>query len=222
MSIDVYKEWLGIPEEVLRPPDHYQLLRLGQFEDEEEKIRAHYKKLNAHVRKYATGKYLNESQDLMNDLAKAMLCLTDPDRKRDYDESLGREFEAELDDFGRQPLLDVLVGQGHIAKDQKREAEEFANARGLSQRDAVVQMKLVKADVAARALATQRGMSYVDLEDMLPEDSVLDGVPRHLVKKHTFVPLFIDDDKLLIACVDERSMSWRRNFVCGTASPFVR
>src|SRR5690606_9492350 len=77
--IDVYKDWLGIPEGP-RPPDHYQLLRLVRFEDDAEKIRAHYKKLNAHVRKYATGTYSVESQDLLNELAKAMLCLTDEER----------------------------------------------------------------------------------------------------------------------------------------------
>lgn len=203
MSIDVYKDWLGIPESVPRPPDHYQLMRVGQFEDDAEKIRANYKKLNAHVRKYATGKYLLESQELMNEMAKAMLCLTDPERKREYDESLGREFEPVRDEFGRQPLLDVLVGQGHLSKDQKREVEEFANARGLTERDAVVQMKLVKPDLAAQALAKQLGLSFVDLEDMLPEDAILDQLPRHLIKKHTFLPLFIDDDRLLIACVDE-------------------
>lgn len=203
MSLDVYKEWLGIPESVPRPPDHYQLMRVAQFEDDVEKVRGNYKKLNAHVRKFATGKYLTESQNLMNELAKAMLCLTDPERKREYDESLGRELEPQVDEFGRQPVLDVLVGQGHLSRDQKREVKDFANIRGLTERDAVVQMKLVKTAVAARALATQLGLSYVDLEDMLPEDSVLDGVPRHLVKKHTFLPLFIDDDKLLIACVDE-------------------
>ena len=38
MAIDVYKEWLGIPEGP-RPPDHYQLLRLVQFEDAVDKIR---------------------------------------------------------------------------------------------------------------------------------------------------------------------------------------
>ena len=32
MALDVYKDWLGIPEGP-RPPDHYQLLRLVQFED---------------------------------------------------------------------------------------------------------------------------------------------------------------------------------------------
>src|SRR5690606_13938324 len=202
MAIDVYKEWLGIPESVPRPPDHYQLVRVAQFEDDAEKVRANYKKLNAHVRKFATGKYLTESQDLMNELAKAMLCLTDAERKREYDESLGREFEPERDEFGRQPLLDVLVRQGHLSRDQKREVEPFADARGLTERDAVVQMTLVKPDLAAQALAAQLGLSYVDLEDMLPEDDILDQVPRNLVKKHNFLPLFIDDDKLLIACVD--------------------
>jgi len=200
--MDFYKEWLGIPEGP-RPPDHYELLRCRRFEDDVEKIRGFYKKLNAHVRKYATGQYSIQSQELLNELAKAMLCLTDPDRKREYDESLGREFEPEKDQYGRAPLLDVLVQQGTISRDQQREVESFADARGLSIRDAVVQMKLAEADVAARALARQLGFSFVDLDDMLPEDNALDRVPRSLVKKHSFVPLFIDDDRLLIACADE-------------------
>ncbi len=200
--MDFYKEWLGIPEGP-RPPNHYELLRVKQFEDDVEKIRAHYKKLNAHVRKYATGQYSVQSQDLLNELAKAMLCLTDSERKRDYDESLGREFAPETDEFGRQPLLDILVRQGKISRDQKKEVEEFADRRGLSHRDAVVQMKLAEPPIAARALAAQLGYSYVDLEDMLPEDDILDLVPRQLVKQHSFIPLFIDDGRLLVACIDQ-------------------
>ncbi|MEZ6064237.1 MAG: hypothetical protein R3B90_00680 [Planctomycetaceae bacterium] len=200
--MDFYKEWLGIPEGP-RPPDHYELLRVRRFEDDVDKIRAHYKKLNAHVRKYATGQYSVQSQELLNEMAKAMLCLTDRDRKRDYDEGLGREFEVERDSFGRMPLLEVLVAQGELSRDQSREVEEFAERRGLSHRDAVVQMKLVPPDKAARALAQQLGFSFVDLEDMAPEDDALDRVPRGLVKKHSFVPLFVDDDRLLIACSDE-------------------
>lgn len=200
--MDLYKEWLGIPEGP-RPPDHYELLRCARFTDDAEKIRAHYKKLNAHVRKYATGKFSTQSQDMLNELAKAMLCLTDADRKRDYDESLGREFEAEKDVFGRIPLLDVLVKQSLISRDQKKEAEEYGDLRGLSYRDAVVQMKLVELAPATKALAQQLGYSYVDLEDLLPDDSVLDAVPRTLVKKHSCLPLFEDDGQLLIACVDQ-------------------
>ncbi len=40
MSIDVYKEWLGIPDGP-RPPDHYELLRCVRFEDDIEKIRTY-------------------------------------------------------------------------------------------------------------------------------------------------------------------------------------
>lgn len=200
--MDYYKEWLGIPEGP-RPPNHYELLRVKQFEDDADKIRAHYKKLNAHVRKYATGQYSVQSQELLNEMAKAMLCLTDSERKREYDESLGREFPAEVDEHGRQPLLDILCRENKISRDQKREAEDFADRRGLSHRDAVVQMKLVEPPVAARALAQQLGYSYVDLEDMIPEDDVLDLVPRILVKQHSFIPLFEDDGRLLVACIDQ-------------------
>lgn len=199
--MDFYKEWLGIPEGP-RPPDHYELLRLKQFDDDTSKVRANYKKLNGHVRKYATGQYSVQSQELLNEIAKAMLCLTDPERKRDYDESLGRVFATVKDDYGRQPFLDILVKQGKLTREQSREAEEFCKKRGLSERDGVVQMKFVEPDVAAQALALHHGMSYVDLDDMIPEDDVLDATPRSLVKKQSIIPLFVDDDRLLVACVD--------------------
>lgn len=200
-DIDVYKEWLGIPEGE-RPPDYYTLLRLIQFEDDAEKIRGNYRKLNAHVRKYSTGQYLKPSQELLNELAKAMLCLTDPDGKREYDESLGREF----DDGGGEEVrtvLDYLVANNLIKRSQVSEIEHFADARGLSHRDAVIQMKLVEPPDAARALAVELRMSFVDLDDMLPEDDVLDRLPRHVVKRHSCLPLFEDRGRLLVACVGE-------------------
>ena len=66
VPLDVYKDGLGISEEIPRPPDQYSLLRLVMFEDDVEKIRGHYKKLNGHVRKYASGTYQLESQELLN------------------------------------------------------------------------------------------------------------------------------------------------------------
>lgn len=200
--MDVYKEWLGIPEGE-RPPNHYELLRLVQFEDDPDRIRAHYKKLNAHVRKYATGQYSVESQELLNELAKAMLCLTDPGRKREYDEGMGRVFEEDEDPLGRKPVLKVLAERGIISREQIQEVEDFADARGLSHRDAVVQMKLAELTDASQALAIELGMPFVDLSDTVPDDSILDQIPRNVVKRHTVLPLFVDDDVLLVACADE-------------------
>ncbi|MEZ6048814.1 MAG: hypothetical protein R3C11_25190 [Planctomycetaceae bacterium] len=202
MALDVYKDWLGIPEGD-RPPDHYQLLRLIQFEDDFDKIEAHYKKLNAHVRKYATGKYQQESQDLLNELARAMLCLTDPERKREYDESLGREFDQDLTELGHQSMGVWLINHGHISKAQVKEAEAFAEARGLDLRDALVQMRLVEPELATRAYAEEKGRSYVDLSITIPDDSVLDKTPRKTVKKYSVIPLFLEEDRVLVASVYE-------------------
>ena len=200
-ELDVYKEWLGIPEGD-RPPDFYTLLRLVQFEDDQEKIQANYRKLNAHVRKYATGQYLKPSQDLLNELAKAMLCLTDPTAKRDYDESQGREFAADQTDEPTT-VLQYLEQQGVIKHNQVSEVEHFANARGISTRDAVVQMNLADAEQAARGLAVELRMPFVDLAEMLPEDDILDKLPRQVVKRHSCLPLFEDRGKLMVACTGE-------------------
>lgn len=201
MALDVYKEWLGIPEGP-RPPDHYQLLRLVQFEDTADKIRANYKKLNAHVRKYASGQYSTQSQELLNELAKAMLCLTDAERKKEYDQSLGREFEEDKGRGGRKTMDALLIERNLASVSQIKEAKEFAERGGLDLRDALVQLKVVEPAVAAQALAEEVGLPYVDLADMLPDDAVLDKVPRKLVKQHSILPLFIDQDRLLVACVD--------------------
>ncbi|MEY2725438.1 MAG: hypothetical protein RLZZ458_1305 [Planctomycetota bacterium] len=202
-DIDVYKEWLGIPEGV-RPPDYYTLLRLVQFEDDIEKVRGNYRRLNAHVRKYATGQYLLRSQELLNELAKAMLCLTDPDGKAEYDRSMGREAPEATGDEPRT-VLEYLAARNLIRRGQIAEIEHFAEARGLSHRDAVIQMKLVEPPDASKALAAELRLSWVDLDDMLPDDSVLDRIPRRLVKKHSCLPLFEDRGYLLVACADEPS-----------------
>jgi hypothetical protein len=201
-TLDVYKEWLGIPEGV-RPPNHYELLRLVKFQDDPDKIRANYKKLNGHVRKYASGQYSVRSQELLNELAKAMLCLTDPQAKREYDESLGRDFREEGGSAGPRSLGRILEERGVATQAQLKEAEKFADARGLTLRDAVVQMKLTDAATAAQALAEELGRSYIDLADVIPDDAVLDKVPRSTVKRYSILPLFVDDDTLLIACVNE-------------------
>jgi hypothetical protein len=204
VPLDVYKDWLGIPDGP-RPPDHYALLRLVQFEDDFEKVRKNYKKLNGHVRKYATGQYGNQSQDLLNEMAKAMLCLTDLERKQEYDRSLGRVTSDVDEETGRRPLTAYLQDEGLITPAQAVEIKTYSDKSGLSMRDAVVQMKLANQEQATRALAAEHGIPYVDLAEVLPDDSILDKVPRSVVRRHTCLPLFIDDNAVLVASGEEPS-----------------
>ncbi len=132
-----------------------------------------------------------------------MLCLTDPERKREYDESRGRVVVDIGPEGGRRSLGQILVDRKVITREQLKEAESFADARGLSLRDAVVQMKRCDAATAAQALADELGRPFLDLADVIPDDSVLDVMPRSTVKRHTALPLFVDDETVLVACVDE-------------------
>ena len=72
-------------------------------------------------------------------------------------------------------------------------------------RDAVVQMKLVDQETATQAYAEELGVSFVDLNDVTPDDDVLDQIPKQFCKRNTLLPLFVDEAVLLVACVEEIS-----------------
>ena len=133
-SLDVYRDWLGI-KETARPLNHYQLLRLPQFEDDPSKVRKHYRQMNAHVRKFATGEFASQSQALLNELAKAMLCLTDARRKAEYDASLGRE---EPTDDRRRTMEEILIRRKVVAPEQLDKARNLAKSVGIEIRDAMI------------------------------------------------------------------------------------
>lgn len=195
-TIDVYRSWLGI-ETPDRPLTHYQLLRLPNFEDDPAKVRTHYRKMNTHVRKFAAGEYAKQSQELLNELAKAMLCLTDSSRKAEYDASLGRE--APADSGKRRGLEELLLRRKVLDMAQLDKARKYANAVGVELRDALVQQKLAAPDVATQLYAESLGLAYVDLAETTPDPFLLPKMPVLLARRHSCVPVMIDEDQLLVA-----------------------
>jgi hypothetical protein len=194
-QIDVYRDWLGI-KETNRPLSYYQLLRLKQFEDNVEKIREHYRKMNAHVRKFATGEFAAESQQLLNELARAMLGLTDQQRKREYDASLGRQ---QADEGRRRTLEEILLGNKTLTQEQLTKARNFANAVGLDTRDAILQQKLATPEAVWLAYAESVGLPYLELEDIGVDENLVPAVPAPLARQHSFVPVMVDRGQLLVA-----------------------
>ncbi len=194
-QLDVYRDWLGIAE-TARPLDYYQLLRLKRFTDHRQKIRSHYQKMNAHVRKFATGDYAAESQELMNELARAMLCLTDALRKGEYDASLGRKDTARS---RQRTLEEILLAGKTIDRAQLDKARSYADAVGLEVRDALVQQKMAAADVVMLAYAESLGLPYIELEDVGVEEELVPRVPPTLARQHSCVPVMTDEGQLLMA-----------------------
>ncbi len=194
-KFDVYRDWLGI-QEPARPLDYYQLLRVKKFEDDTAKIREHYRKMNAHVRKYATGDYARQSQELLNELARAMLCLTDVQRKREYDAQMGREQE---DTGRRRSLEEILLARKVIDQTQLEKARGYADAVGLDVRDALLQQKMAPADVLMLAYAESQGLPYIELADIGVDENLVPQIPAPLARQHSCVPVMIDENQLLMA-----------------------
>lgn len=194
-QIDVYRDWLGI-KDTARPLNYYQLLRLPKFEDDPGKVRAHYRKMNAHVRKFASGDYASESQALLNELAKAMLCLTDINRKREYDASLGRTQEAE--GLARS-IEEILLVRHIIDQDQLGRARSYASAVGLDIHEALIQQKTVAPEAAMMAYAESLGLPYLDLSDIEVDRRLLKRTPTALPRQHSCVPVLVEGGEVLVA-----------------------
>ncbi len=194
-EVDVYRDWLGI-KETNRPLNYYQLLRLNMFEDDAEKIRTRYRKLTNQTRKYAAGQYGERSQQLMNELAKAMLCLTDASRKAEYDASLGRKTPSQS---GGHTLEEILIRRGVVGSPQLEKARNYANAVGVDVREALVQQKLASVEAVTQAYAESVGAPFINLNDLILDLDLLPLVPATIARQHSCVPVMVDDGQLLVA-----------------------
>ncbi len=86
-SFDPYHKWLGIPPKD-QPPHHYRLLGIELFEPDVEVIESAANRLMAYLHDVATGDPTGLSQQLLNEIAAARICLVTPERKAAYDAQL--------------------------------------------------------------------------------------------------------------------------------------
>ncbi|MDR3109896.1 MAG: hypothetical protein LBU65_09475 [Planctomycetaceae bacterium] len=193
--IDVYKQWLGITE-TNRPLSHYQLLKITQFEDNTNVIRKAYRQLNAEIRKYASGEYIVESQTLLNELAKAMLCLTDAARKLEYDVSLGRKVQTAR---ARKSLEEILLVNNIVPADRMKQVKSYADGVGIDLHEAVLQQKISQPEIIMLAYAESIGLPFISLDDVGVEEEYAPQINPNTARQHSFVPVAADHGVLILA-----------------------
>jgi hypothetical protein len=86
-EFDPYHKWLGIPP-TERPVNHYRLLGLALFEDDADVIAYAADRQMAHLKSFSAGPHASTSQQLLNELAEARLCLLSAEAKIAYDRQL--------------------------------------------------------------------------------------------------------------------------------------
>ena len=83
-TFDPYHRWLGIPRED-QPPNHYRLIGVNLFESDADVIDSAVNRQMAHLRTFQGGPHAALSQRLLNEVAKARVCLLDTTKKAAYD-----------------------------------------------------------------------------------------------------------------------------------------
>jgi hypothetical protein len=94
-SFNGYHVWLGIPPSE-QPPNHYRLLGIAIFESDPDVIDHAADRQMAHVRTFQAGRHGALSQQILNELAAARVCLLHPERKREYDAQLRAKLSASV------------------------------------------------------------------------------------------------------------------------------
>ncbi|MCX7428152.1 MAG: hypothetical protein NTW96_21295 [Planctomycetia bacterium] len=133
---------------------------------------------------------------MLNELAKAMLCLTDSRRKREYDATLGRADKGEL---RRRSFEEILLANKVVDRTQLDKARNYAKAVGLEIRDAVIQQKLTTPDVAMLAYAEAIGLPYVELDEIGVAEDLVPLIPPATARQHSCVPVMADANQILMA-----------------------
>ena len=91
---DPYRKWLGIPPED-QPPHHYRLLGIELFEQDPDVIANAADGRMAQLKNFQIGKYSQLSQQILNEIAAAKLCLLNPEKRKLCDRKLRPRLEAE-------------------------------------------------------------------------------------------------------------------------------
>ncbi|HVX60946.1 MAG TPA: family 16 glycoside hydrolase, partial [Pirellulales bacterium] len=87
MEFDPYHKWLGIPA-AEQPPNHYRLLAIALFENDQDVIETAADQRMALLRTFQGGPHSALSQKLLNEVSAARLCLLTPYEKQAYDTAL--------------------------------------------------------------------------------------------------------------------------------------
>jgi len=108
-TFDPYYKWLGIPPRD-QPPHHYRLLGIEVFEEDRDVIDAAANRLMGYLKDLAVGDETAYSQKLLNEIARARLCLLNREKKAAYDGELRTKLQPAEEPKPSEPRKPAAKG----------------------------------------------------------------------------------------------------------------
>ncbi len=101
----------------------------------------------------------------------------------------------------RKKLGEILLSWGLLNANGLADGLEYATQHGKRIGEALVELELVSEEDVCKALATQFGFEYVELDKVVDQKN-LDLIPTELIRKHQILPIGNEDGRLKIAITD--------------------
>ncbi|MFQ5494396.1 MAG: GspE/PulE family protein, partial [Phycisphaerae bacterium] len=102
----------------------------------------------------------------------------------------------------RKQLGEILVEWSIVTPDAVSEALKFGMEHGRRVGEALVELELCSEDDVIKALATQFGLEYIDLDRQPVDRSMLDLIPNKLIEENHVLPLAEEGDRLKVIITD--------------------
>ena len=102
----------------------------------------------------------------------------------------------------RKKLGEILVGWGIIDANALADALKYAEEHGKRVGEALVELELCSEDDVAKALATQFGLEYIDLDKHIVDHNILELIPNNLSESYLVIPLAEEGERLKVIVTD--------------------
>ncbi len=101
---------------------------------------------------------------------------------------------------------ELLVRSGKLSEEQLEEAKEAHKSEGGALVSHLVSLGFIDEREVAETVSDHYGVPIVELEDYEIEDRVLQMIPNEVAKKHSLIPLVVENSKLTVAMIDPSNM----------------
>ncbi|HVK56490.1 MAG TPA: ATPase, T2SS/T4P/T4SS family [Burkholderiales bacterium] len=121
-----------------------------------------------------------------------------------------QQLEAALKSQKSAPQLrlgEALLLEQLVTKKQLNDALQLQSQdRKLRLGEILIRMGLLTGDTLARVLVQKLGVPYVNLQTFKVDPTVIETIPLRLAKKHTVLPLYKTDSRIIVAM--ENPLAW--------------
>jgi type IV pilus assembly protein PilB len=97
---------------------------------------------------------------------------------------------------------EILIRQGLISNDQWTEAQQIARQTGKRVGETLVQSGYCSSEEVTRAQATEHGLDFINLEEVVIPPSVVELVPESVARENAVLPMSEDDGALKVIVSD--------------------